>query len=71
MLTLDDATIDREARWLKESGNTFAANLLEALWRDIRQRERHGRAGEPGWTYGLDIDSERYSVIRMVAERSG
>jgi len=68
MLPLDDATIEREARWLKEGGNTFAANLLEALWRDIRQRERHGRAGEPGWTYALDVDSERYSVIRMVGD---
>lgn len=66
MLSLDDATIDREARWLIESGNIFAANLLEALWRDIRQRESHGRAGEPEWTYVLDVDSERYSVIRMV-----
>lgn len=68
MLTLDDATIDREARWLKESGNIFAANLLEALWRDIRQRERHGRAGDVSWTYALDVGSERYSVIRMVRD---
>lgn len=30
--------IEREARWLREAGHTFAASLLEALWREIERR---------------------------------
>ena len=66
MISLTDATIERKARWLRTEGQEFTANLLEALWRDVRQRERFGRVGGPEFTYMLDIDTERFTVIRLI-----
>lgn len=60
MIPLNDATIERESRWLRTEGQTFTANLLEALWRDVRDR-----AG--GCSLMMDVDTERMTLIRVAA----
>lgn len=62
MIPLNDATIEREARWLRTEGQTFTANLLEALWRDIRDK-----AG--GCSLMIDVDTELVNIVRVVNNR--
>lgn len=54
--------VAREARWLREAGHTFAASLLEALWKQGEQAdELTSRAP------GLDLDALERAHTRVLA----
>lgn len=36
-LPVDDSVIERETRWLREAGHSFAAALLDGLWNELQR----------------------------------